>query len=314
VSTPQRSVVLGAGAALIALLLTAPDPAGAVDTLRGATGAPDLFAPVVAVLALAAWALAGWLLATAALTLLSRVPGTAGRAAAALGRRVAPAAVRRGVELALGLTVTASVLGAGPAAAATPEATPPPPSVAASAPASPVPAFPAAPSPAPSAAAGGASPTASPTAPAPTEPGTAGDREAHPALDWPVPGAPVTASSSDRPPTSPAAGPAPRATSAAALHGGGAGTAAGSGATRTGAAPTGSARNDVVVAPGDSLWRLAERDLAARTGAAPTAAQTAAEWPRWWAANRDQVGDDPDLVHPGTTLTPPAETPADPAG
>ena len=72
-STPQRSVVLGAGAALIALLLTAPDPAGAVDTLRGATGATDLFAPVVAVLALAAWALAGWLLATAALTLLSRV-------------------------------------------------------------------------------------------------------------------------------------------------------------------------------------------------------------------------------------------------
>jgi hypothetical protein len=63
----------------------------------------------------------------------------------------------------------------------------------------------------------------------------------------------------------------------------------------------------VVVRPGDSLWRIAARQLAARSGATapPTAAQIAREWPRWYAANRAVIGPDPNLIYPGQRLTPP---------
>jgi nucleoid-associated protein YgaU len=61
-------------------------------------------------------------------------------------------------------------------------------------------------------------------------------------------------------------------------------------------------QDDVVaVRPGDSLWTLAARHL----GPGATAAQVADAWPRWWAANRDVVGDDPDLLRPGQLLRPP---------
>lgn len=60
----------------------------------------------------------------------------------------------------------------------------------------------------------------------------------------------------------------------------------------------------VLVRPGDSLWDLA----AARLGADGTLAQTAAAWPRWYAANRAVIGADPDLIKPGQRLTPPAST------
>jgi len=56
-----------------------------------------------------------------------------------------------------------------------------------------------------------------------------------------------------------------------------------------------------VVQPGDTLWGLAEGSLPA--GA--TAAQVAARWPDWWSTNREVVGDDPDLLHPGQTLRAP---------
>ena len=62
----------------------------------------------------------------------------------------------------------------------------------------------------------------------------------------------------------------------------------------------------VVVAPGDSLWALAERSLQVRGRAAPSAAAIAATWPLWWAANREAIGgDDPDLLLPGTHLRSP---------
>ena len=63
----------------------------------------------------------------------------------------------------------------------------------------------------------------------------------------------------------------------------------------------------IVVQPGDTLWDLAARSLRT-SGKAPTAAQIAATWPRWWAANREAVGDDPDLLHPGTSLTTPPQS------
>jgi nucleoid-associated protein YgaU len=57
-----------------------------------------------------------------------------------------------------------------------------------------------------------------------------------------------------------------------------------------------------VVRRGDTLWALAARALPA--GA--TDAQIAAEWPRWYAANRAVVGSDPDHLEPGMRLVPPA--------
>ncbi len=56
-----------------------------------------------------------------------------------------------------------------------------------------------------------------------------------------------------------------------------------------------------VVVAGDSLWAIAEQHL----GAGATAAQVAAEWPRWFASNRDVVGPDPGLLRVGAVLAAP---------
>ncbi len=58
----------------------------------------------------------------------------------------------------------------------------------------------------------------------------------------------------------------------------------------------------VVVVPGDTLWAIAEAHLPAGADAA----RVAAAWPAWWAANRDVIGTDPDLLRPGQRLRPPA--------
>jgi nucleoid-associated protein YgaU len=60
----------------------------------------------------------------------------------------------------------------------------------------------------------------------------------------------------------------------------------------------------VVVRRGDTLWSIAARSL----GPAATADEIAREWPRWHEANRDAIGDDPDLIQPGQVLHPPAPT------
>ncbi len=59
----------------------------------------------------------------------------------------------------------------------------------------------------------------------------------------------------------------------------------------------------VRVRPGDSLWSI----TASHLGRASTA-QIAAEWPRWYAANREVIGADPGLIHPGQVLVAPAES------
>ncbi len=56
----------------------------------------------------------------------------------------------------------------------------------------------------------------------------------------------------------------------------------------------------VVVRTGDSLW-----SLAAAAGPGASTAQIARRWPRWYAANHAVIGPDPDLLIPGTVLTPP---------
>ena len=59
----------------------------------------------------------------------------------------------------------------------------------------------------------------------------------------------------------------------------------------------------VVVRVGDTLWQIAARHL----GLAASEATVAAEWPRWYAANRSVIGDDPGLIIPGTVLRPPED-------
>ena len=62
--------------------------------------------------------------------------------------------------------------------------------------------------------------------------------------------------------------------------------------------------DEIVVRRGDTLWHLAARSL----GPSATAADIASEWPRWWHANRQQIGADPGLLLPGMRLLPPAAT------
>jgi nucleoid-associated protein YgaU len=73
--------------------------------------------------------------------------------------------------------------------------------------------------------------------------------------------------------------------------------------------PAASAHDLVTVRRGDSLWAIAARHL----GPGASDAQVAHEWPRWYAANRDVVGADPDLLVPGLQLRPPSSTPPAPA-
>jgi hypothetical protein len=55
--------------------------------------------------------------------------------------------------------------------------------------------------------------------------------------------------------------------------------------------------------------RPARRHLVVDRGRTPRAgagdAAIAAEWPRWYAANRERIGTDPDLIRPGQRLLPP---------
>ena len=58
-----------------------------------------------------------------------------------------------------------------------------------------------------------------------------------------------------------------------------------------------------VVHRGDTLWSVAARQL----GPDATPAEIARAWPRWYAANREVIGDDPGLILPGQVLTAPRE-------
>lgn len=76
-----------------------------------------------------------------------------------------------------------------------------------------------------------------------------------------------------------------------------------------GARPPGGPTESVRVRPGDTLWDLAAARLPA--GADPAAIDQA--WRAWWAANRNVVGSNPDLLVPGQRLTPPPAGRHDPA-
>ncbi|MFB0833394.1 LysM peptidoglycan-binding domain-containing protein [Arthrobacter halodurans] len=65
---------------------------------------------------------------------------------------------------------------------------------------------------------------------------------------------------------------------------------------------SGPAGRELVVLAGDSLWSIADRTL----GGLATDAEIAREWPRWYHANREAIGADPDLLAVGTVLYAPA--------
>jgi resuscitation-promoting factor RpfA len=66
--------------------------------------------------------------------------------------------------------------------------------------------------------------------------------------------------------------------------------------------PAAAVEEHVVVRRGDTLWHIAGRHL----GSSASAAEIALEWPRWWHANRNVIGADPDRILPGQLLRPPA--------
>ncbi|MCA1710331.1 MAG: LysM peptidoglycan-binding domain-containing protein, partial [Actinobacteria bacterium] len=155
-------------------------------------------------------------------------------------------AVRRAVQVALGLTVAVGALGASPASAS-----------------------PGAPPPAVSMDGAGT-----------TAPGLDWGSPPAPALDWSGPAVASPVAPSVAQPVAAAKQPVAAAEQPVA------------------------AREPVVVQPGDTLWGIAAEHLPA----AATDAQIAQAWPSWWAANRDAVGADPDLITPGTQLDPPTTT------
>ncbi|GAB3877177.1 LysM peptidoglycan-binding domain-containing protein [Terrabacter terrigena] len=275
--------VTGLVVAVVALRLLS-----AVAT-RG-TGAPSGAArPDDVLLVLMAWvgvALAVWLALGSLLGLLAALPGTAGRLAATTAERITPVAARRALTLVLGASVgsvalpPAPVSSAGSAplsvsaaeAAATGGALTPADLGPGFVPSRAVTGPTSTPSP-------GFAPTGADVTPAfvPT-PGEPNERRRDDVGPGYVPSAPPPVLVPDR---SRLLAPSPR--------------------------PTAVTHDVVIVHRGDSLWAVAARHLGPGAGDA----QVAREWPRWYAANRDVIGDDPDLLVPGQQLRPPtAFTPA----
>lgn len=56
------------------------------------------------------------------------------------------------------------------------------------------------------------------------------------------------------------------------------------------------------VQPGDSLWRIAERTLAAGYADTPTSRDIGRFWPRIFEENRALIGDNPNVIFPGQLL------------
>ena len=253
-------------------LLVAPAVLGIARVLAWATAEPlhaaragtPTFDQLLALAAAAvAWTTLGHLVLVLAATALGALPGAVGRVAATVAETVTPAAGRRLVRLAVGLTVAAgSVASTVPSAAAPGSETAAVRATVASLPGIQRP---------------GGDPSPSLTAAVP-------DVSALPAIGRPgqaggwVPEVPPAPAEPTPPP------PAVRLVAAV---------------PRDGEAVT----DEVVVRRGDSLWQLAARAL----GGDATDTEIASEWPRWYEANRDVVGDDPDLLLPGTVLRPPAQ-------
>ena len=241
----QRHAVAVVGASGLLLAAAGEPPAAALRSLSTLSASANPTAPVVAAVTVLAWLLVIWLAVVVVVGAAAALPGAGGRTAAALARRLSPAAVRRIIELGLGVTLAATATGASPALAA---ASPNPPAPAAHL---------AQVDPAVVAPEGASHPSGSPWRSG--------------GLDWPVPQGGAPSHPPERQP---------------------------------GAAPAGGLE-PVVVQPGGCLWHIAQAQLQAEGAVEATPTQVAQSWPRWWAANREVIGADPHLVHPGMRLSPP---------
>jgi len=242
-------------------------------------------------------ALALWLAVGSALALLALVPGAVGRLAATVADRVTPLAVRKLLTLLLGASVgslalppaSVSSAGSSPVAARGPggpaagpgdsaSSLPGPGLLPSAAPISTSdgPAVVAAPlGPGFTRTAGPATPAA-PTGPAASDAQTT-DAERRQTLSPGFrPSAPVRVADGDQ---GRLLAPSPR--------------------------PSSVSHSLVTVRRGDSLWSIARSHL----GPDASDADVARAWPRWYAANREAIGVDPDLLVPGLQLVPPG--PAD---
>lgn len=295
-----------------ALVTVAALPGGVALTVATSTGgwrlvagasAPggDPAAAIAGLAALVAAGIAGWLTLSLALVLLAALPGRAGALARVARDRVTPAIVRRWAAIVLGASVTATVVpGTAVAAVRVVEASEPP-----------APGWRPAAAPSPSHTASSASPrTPSLTAPSSS---TSEPTASAPAPGW-APRPTVTPSPTSAGATSPSTTPTAPPT-----------TTSGTRVTVTPPSPgwtpsrpparqrtdptllTGRARpassSEVVVRRGDTLWSI----VAARLGPGATAAEIAATWPRWHAANAAVIGPDPHLLLPGARLAPPTD-------
>lgn len=166
---------------------------------------------------------------------------------------------------------------------------------------------------------------ASPDSPAPEEP-SGSSTGADSAASAAAPDESAPSSPSGEPGTAPAV---PEASSATGAAGGGNQTgggpddqAAGAPSPQDGAAdparraegdasPGTAGRQDtLVVEPGQSLWSIS----AARLGPQASAADIARAWPRLYQANREAIGPEPGLIHPGLRLAVPDSIPASDQG
>ena len=261
-----RALVVLAIAPVVTLVSAAPSTAA--RALTTVPGPADPTAPLLAALALVAWACTGWLLLVVVTTWGCHLPGVGGRRARSTAEWLAPASLRALVRVAVGLSVATGVVSAPSAAFAAP-VPPAPHAVRFDWPgtaAAPV-AVVFGPNVAPGQPAAHPTPTPGRSSAAPARVTSRAPQEAAGSSSVPSPAATLS------PTGHPNAGPV-----------------------------TGATARDVVVQSGDSLWSLAQAQL----GPTATPARVAQAWPTWWSANRSVIGDDPDLIHPGTHLLPPA--------
>ena len=273
-----------------AILGPAADATGPLTWLQDLAVAPeDAFVRIMTALGLViAVRLTGALL----LALVSWIPGPTAAGAARLGRFLAPPLARRYIDVIIGISLTSGtgIALTAPAIAAThPAATVVPAPVLAppeatlqtwpdlGRPGTDVPS-----SPAPTSTAHnwpdlGRPGRDVPTSPAPRPTGSPEQPSNAPRAQLPV-GSPDKTSGATRPTNDPTI--QPRSTTAS--------------------------RPEIVVAPGDCLWTLAERDLQQRDSTEPSDSEIAAVTEKWWLANRAEIGANPDRLLPGQRLHPPA--------
>jgi len=293
-TVPRAAAVLGAAAAAgaggLALAGHGGHQVAAAATRVGPGAASDAVVALAGVCAglVVAWLALGAVLTTLELLLIARAEPAGHVPPPALpGPGLAPVALRRLVAGALGVGLAVGV--GGPASATSPDPAPTSP-VAVALPVDPGWDATATPSPASPAPSETAQPTetAAPTRTTEATPMT--PIEQQPDRPAPSPYAPAPSPVATDPGWTPSSPPPPVARVAADL-----------GPLAAPPRPRTVAEDAVVVRRGDTLWDIAARSLPASAGDA----QVAAEWPRWFEANRSVIGADPHHIEPGQRLVPP---------